>query len=264
MTMVLSEVNESFWDDTLLKNTPDTLTNEIIILGEDSYPLPTIHDPEFIGPHDATDLRRNFLETKARDLAKIAVTNFPVYEKYRAQAIAEVKDAISDGEIRLGAAFGRVAAEQAEQFVVTTMAQAYEPQEAVVNKLTAHTEQALQKITTPTVKLENDLIAAKEQIDLQGKRILQIRADLVDRGASEDFMRHYDYRMRLMTKPNQEAYELEMKLTPEADDAPLVNTGEVAIYDAFKELVKQISKKGLDLVGIHAPESAAQQIVQRS
>lgn len=247
MTQLFPEGNFNSREDTLLKNTTER------------------HPLNFIGPHDATNEARGLLESQAQDLAKIAVMNFPLYDDYRTKVVALAKEAMAKGMLRLNSESKTMNAdEQVEQFISTTIMAAYETHDEVVATLKMEKEQMRLGSSGPDKELQEELNATRELVAKQAKRILSIRSMLVERGASEEFMRDFDYTTKLMSRPEHEAYEHEKELTPEAEFAPLMNTEEVRIHRTFRDiLATTFSRESLQRVGILAPHSGEVTIIRQ-
>lgn len=293
MTQVSPEGNINFPEYTLRKNPEDfeenmtfdgiaepltttrfgddatgPTTSDIIQLSEDilRHQTPITQFAQELGPKDATNEDRGLLEHQLKDLAKIAVINFPLYDKYRAQAVTFVTKSVNSGNLRLGADFRNMNAdEQIQQFVSKNVSEAYEPPEAVIVELTARKEELRLGSSGLERLLQAQLNEKKETIRKQGVSILAVRHMLKKRGATDDFLRDYDYEMKLMSKPEREAYEREKELTPDAEAALLVNTGEVKTHGSFLDILRRnFAKESLRRVGILAPRSAEVRVIAQS
>ncbi|HEY8886127.1 MAG TPA: hypothetical protein VIM31_01355 [Candidatus Microsaccharimonas sp.] len=243
-------------------------TSKVIILGEDMIdhlpPFATF-DPDFIGPRNATNEARPLLETQSRNLAQVAVMNFPAYNHQFVRVVEAAKLSVSEGRLQLNAEFRNMHPDQQiEQFVTTAMMSAYKPRDEVVAELKTEKEKLRLGLGGPDKELQLELNSTRDLMAKQANRILSVRSKLVERGASEEFMREFDYTTKLMTKPEQEAYEHEKELTPEAEVAPLVDTGAIHLLDMFRNVLgPSFGRKALRSIGIHSPKSGEVTVVKQ-
>lgn len=258
------EVNTILPETTLSENPAKLTTDEIAIRGYDLVKQNPTVSKEFIGPNDASDCDRGLLTSQSRNLAMIAVMNAPLLDQYKKKAITDVKVSMASGTLRLGKEFYEskafTADQQAEQFVMSNMMNAYKPYDAVSIAIITENEAirtAQHGEAGEIARLTKQLQEKTVQLEKQGRRILIVRSKLVERGASDEFMREFDYDTKLMSEPDVEAYEVAKKLTPLREAAPLVNTEEVRILHSFKDIVATLTKESLRLVGINPPFSTA-------
>ena len=268
MTQVLSEGNYNFRDNTLsekMSPSPGEIsyptTEDIIKIGEDiAFSEPSESIPHYEG--------HSLVENKIKDLAKIAVLKFPFYDEYRAKAINEVKSEIISGHLTVGTELADLPIDtQAEGFVRTKMMEAYEPYDVAADRLQREEKSLnlgqpdqVSELLFEMNKLKAKLKKKKDQIFHQN---IAIRTLLIDGGASEEFIRKFEHVSGIMTQPDQELYEEEIAEMSEDDKTPIVDTKELAIYDAFREIGKHLSAKTLGLVGIHAPQHSVITVVRR-
>lgn len=278
MTMVSPEGNFSSPGVTLLESTTGPTTSEVIILGEDlvrehaSHPtpvdihdaafigpqFPTVHDSDFVGPHDATDYSRGFLLSRAKNLAEVAVMNFGAYEGQRERLMVTTRESVAAGTLRLNSEFKEMTADQqVTAFVVNAVNATLTPREDILSLIESERVQRNLGSRGPERVLQTEVNSLKEVVRKQSGRILKVRTLLVERGATEAFMKEFDYTTKLMTRPEIDAYEVDMQLDPD-HEAPLVNTGEIKIMQKFKNILgaAKFSKESLRRVGIRAPQSA--------
>ena len=211
-------------------------------LKEEGAPVPYVsHESQYersIGPVDATDFERGLLFRSAENLAEIAAVNFAEYETYRAALVASATTAVLNGTIRLGRQYMDVLVEsRGERFVVDAVAAAYRPRAEVDAALLK--ERAEQRLGAKGIEkaLQTEINRQSDVIQTQAERILNIRSMLVKGEAAEGFLRDFDYVTKLMTKPNQEQYEMEKQLDPHQEPSPLVDTEEARIYHLFRGMM---------------------------
>jgi len=263
MALVSLEGQPNFQGDALSEN-PDSQFDGVVT--QPRYrPLSALEkDPDFIGPHDATNEARPLLEIQARNLAQVAVMNFPAYNHELLKVMAATKSSVSAGLLRLGADFkADTVDKQVEMFVTATTMNVYQPHDEVAAELKADKERLRASMDGPDRALQLELNATRELVGAQAKRILAVRNMLIDRDASVEFLRDFDYTTKLMSQPDIEAYEQERSLTSEVEISPLVTTGEVRTYDKFMEvLAETFSIDALRRrVSIRAPQSAKVAVV---
>jgi hypothetical protein len=276
MTQVSPEVKNNFREDTLPENMPDVTTTDVIILGEDRREdvfngeaafvhVPSSYDPDLIGPRDASDDSRRFLMRRAEDLAQIAVLNFGAYEGERARLVETTRQDVSEGHLRLNGEYKKMTADQQiEHFVMDAVNGSLKPRDEIVSDLAA--ERVAQDLGSRDAEqaLQLEVDTLKELVLKQSGRILKVREMLVERGATEEFMREFDYTTKIMTKPDAEAYELEMKLDPDHETPPLVDTGAIRLFDKFMSVLSpSFGRKALRSIGILPPKSGEVQVVKQ-
>ncbi|MBC7459151.1 hypothetical protein H7200_00335 [Candidatus Saccharibacteria bacterium] len=257
------EVNNNFRGDAVLENPVELFdnaagptTSDVIILGEDLHQMNQYE--HFYGPRDATNESRGLRESQSRNLAEIAVMDMASYDGQRARIIKLVKEDVSLGRLRLGAEFPTLNVdEQVEAFVSTHTRQHLSPKETVEARIQAEKEQQRLGALGPEKELQEEVHQLRKLIAKQGNRVLTVRGMLVDRGASEEFMREFDYTTKLMTVPELEAYEHEKKLTPDTDSAPLYTFEELKGFQKFIGAIATITTfGGLRNIRLVGPQSA--------
>lgn len=277
MTQVLPERNFSSREDTLRKNTDlgvetgaPLTTSDVIILGEDLseyHKIPYHREEGFIGPLDATNEARPLLEMQSRDLAKVAVMNLVAYGREYQKVINAARGSVADGTLRLNGDYPDMPVEQQiDAFVSHTMADAYRSHDEVAAEL------ALEKVAQnlgskgPERELQLKVNGLEDSVRKLSGRILKVREMLIEKGASDEFIRKFDYETKLMTKPDQEAYEREMELDPEHEETPpLVDTGAINLFEMFKTVLSpSFGKKALRSIGILPPKSGAVDVIPHS
>lgn len=293
MIQVSPEGNFSSREDTLLKNKPDFMnpsafeatavpltttfsehgltdptTSDVIILGEDRLSGAVAHpayDPDFIGPRDATNEARPLLENQARNLAQVAVMNFPAYNHQFLRVVEATRNSLDHGFIRLNTDYPKMLPdEQVEKFVTAEVMKAYKSHDEVAADLAKEKEIFRLTHGGPEQQLQIDLNEARKSLRAQGVAILKVREMLLRRGASEEFMKDFNYTTKLMTAPDREAYEHEKELAPEAEIAPLIDTVEVRLFDRFKAVIApSFGLRALRSIGIRSPKSGEVTIIKQ-
>jgi len=248
------------------------MTHETIqesTLKNEGAPVPYVshesHYERSIGPVDATDFERGLLLRSAENLAEIAAVNFGEYESHRAALVASATRAILNGTLRLGNENAELPTDaRAEKFVVTAINDAYRPRVEVDEALIQ--ERISQRLGAKGVEqvLQTKILEQQATIRRQAERMLDVRTTLVEGEASEEYLRKFDYMTKIMTKPEQEQYELEKSLVPDDEPVPLVDTEESRLHQVFKGIIKTSYwpidvLKGLRLA---APHSAPITIVE--
>jgi|GEM_PF-2422122 len=286
MTQAFSAETFRSTEDTLPKNTNtwvdgvDPLTtSDIVILGEDVHTtyenqpdftgplLPTIHDKEFIGPRDATDISRNFVMTRAKDLAQIAVKDFTAYEGERARFVSLVHERVNEGTLRLNDEYASLSVDQQlSKFVMDSINHSVKSKYEVESELEAERVALHLGSKGPERALQLEVNTLKKSVQNLAGRILKVREMLVEKGASEEFIKKFDYTTKLMSKPDLEAYEREMELDPEHEETPpLVDTAEITLLDRFKTVLSpSFGRKALRSMGVRAPKSAEVEVIAPS
>ena len=263
--LVSPEVNNNFREDTLPENSgkPEPTTTDVVVLGEDlldpnrpKMHLPYFLQEGFIGPVDATNEARGLIEKQIQGLAMVAVMNFPAYDAERFKITNAVRSSVDEGKLRLGDEFKTATVDQQiETFIHYTMTNGLRPQNEVAAEIAASNESV--RTSSKQAKSEFDLkLEEKDRIIAeQAQRILAVRNMLVNGGASEEFMREFYYTTKLMTKPDQEEYELEKALEPNTAPVPVVNTEQITLLTKFKDVISTLSREGIKFAGIHPPHS---------
>ncbi|MBC7565161.1 hypothetical protein H7100_02970 [Candidatus Saccharibacteria bacterium] len=274
MSELLPERNFSSCEDAVLKNTTGPTTSEVIILGEDtlycednvSYILPE-YNPDFIGPRNATNEASPLLENRARMLAQIAVINLSAYGREYHKVILATKASIEEGVLNLNTDFKNMSVdEQVESFVSGSVISNMRSHDEVAAGLKLEKERLRVSQNGPDKELQLELNATRDLVREQVIKTLavtlEVRKKLVERGASDEFMREFDHTTKLMTQPDREVYELEKKLTPEAEAAPLVDTGEIKLFKMFKHVLSpSFGRRALQSIGILSPKSGPVTVV---
>ena len=285
MTQVLPEGKTYFREDTLPKNTYEPTTSDVIVLGEDLVDLydytddiqddladdsmdelPSPQSPDFIGPRDATNESRVYLSQRAKNLAEIAVMKFVAYEDERARLIKDVNERVHEGTIRLGDDYSDMSAsEQVEHFVKDTVNEAFKPRADVEAAIAAEKAAINLGSRGPERELQIEVNGLRGSVEKQSRRIFKVREMLIEGGAGEEFMRKFDYTMKLMTRPELEAYEIEMNLDPEhTDTPPLVDTAQLNLFERFRSVLSpSFGFLALQRIGIFSPKTGQSTAVKQ-
>jgi hypothetical protein len=246
MTMVLSEGNFSSREAVIRENKPEQTST-------------------FIGPMDASNEAWHLHEQQSRNLAMVAVMNIGAYGQEYRKVFNSVQNSVSEGILRFGKKYPNMTIdEQTDRFISQTMVSEYKSHDEVAANLKSENENLRVGTVGPDKELQLELNTARDLVKKQAIRILAVREKLVLRGASEEFMREFDYTTKLMTKPDQEAYEHEMELTSEAEIATLTNTGEIKLFDKFKYVLSaSFGRKALRSIGILSPKSGEVTVIRQ-
>ena len=246
MTMVLSEGNSSSQEAIVRENKPEQTST-------------------FIGPMDASNEAWHLHEQQSRNLAMVAVMNIGAYGQEYRKVFNSVHNSVNGGILRFGKNYPNMTVDQQiDSFISHTMSSEYKSHDEVAVNLKSEKENLRVGTFGPDQELQLELNTMRDLVKKQATRILAVREKLVLRGASDDFMREFDYTTKLMTKPDQEAYELEKELTPEAEGAPLIDTNEITLFDKFKYVLSaSFGRKALRSIGILSPKSGEVTVIRQ-
>ena len=252
MTQASPEGNFSSREDTLLKNTSVQTAGRFA------------DDPNFIGPLDANDFARGFLLRRAHDLAEIGALQLSAYEGERARFVAATRQDVSEGRLRLNGEYKDMTVEQQVQyFVMDAINQSVTSRHEVEAELAVEKEAQNLGARDLESGLRLEVNKLKESLRLLSNGIFEVRGMLIERGASDEFMRTFYHATKLMTKPDQEAYELEMQLDTKHETPPLVDTGEVRLLERFKHVLSpSFGRRALRSIGIRSPKSGEVHIIR--
>lgn len=278
MSQASLEENFSSRENTLLKNNGaffDTLPNpttdeEVIIRGYDRVdtsetPLALSSNPNFIGPHDATNEALRLHERQAQNLAQVAVMNIAAYGREYVKVSTAVKHSLSDGILHLNDNFPGVGLDQqVDAFISKNMMSEYKSHDEVVADLEA--ERTAQSLAPqqPEHELQAKVNELKEDARKRLYAFVKARALLVESGVSAELIEKFSYTAGLMRAPEVEAYEREAQLDSVQKTPSPVDTGEVRLLDLFKSVLSpSFGRRALRSIGVLSPKSGEIKVVEQ-
>ena len=235
MTQVSSERNNNSGGDTLL---------EIISIPEFNL---KVYDPNLIGPRDASDDGRGLLLRQIEDVARIAVADVVSSPKYHADLVTKVNNEIASGHLRLSSDYPQLDAhDQTMQFIMDNFEKIVLSPDEVRNDIIAENVVVIRTLQEAVLENNGTIEKLKKDCIQAQLTILRVRQGLRASNISDAQLAVFDENANIAA-PSEISDEEDTK-------SP---TGK------FWNIVRQLSQKTFETIGIVAPKSAEVTVIKQ-